>query len=103
MIISAAATWSGQAVLSVIPLPPMLDGGRALFAWAPVTHGWQQARYQLIDRNFGTFGALALVLVPRLTSIPDPIAKLGGHVDTATGGYVASGRLLIGLGHLVGL
>ncbi|HVU74311.1 MAG TPA: hypothetical protein VHE83_15205 [Mycobacteriales bacterium] len=103
-LISAAATWCGQAVLSVVPVPPMLDGGRALFAWGPVSHGWQQARYQLIDRNIGVFIAIALVLLPRLfSSLPDPIATLGGFVDTSTGFVGVGGRLMRGVMDLVGL
>ena len=104
ILISAAATWCGQAVLAVIPIPPMLDGGRALFAWGPVSHGWQQARYQLIDRNLGLVIAIAIVLLPRLfSSLPDPVASLGGFIDTSTGLVLPGGRLLHGLSDLVGL
>ena len=104
VLVAAAATWCGQAVLSLIPLPPMLDGGRALFAWGPVSHGWQQARYQLIDRNIGLAIAVAIVLLPRLfTSLPDPVGELGGHVVTSTSGSAATGQIVRGLAALVGL
>lgn len=104
VLVAAAGTWCGQAVLSLVPLPPMLDGGRALFAWGPVSHGWQQARYQLVDRNIGLAIAVAIVLLPRLfTSLPDPIGDLGGYVATSTSGAGAGGQLLRGLASLVGL
>jgi hypothetical protein len=103
VLLAAAATWCGQAVLSLVPLPPMLDGGRALFAWAPVTRGWQQARYQMVERNIGLVVAIGLVLLPRLFStLPDPVASLGGFVATSTSS-AAGGRLLRGLAALVGL
>lgn len=49
--------------LSLIPLPP-LDGGRLLFALAPHTHGWQKARYHLIEQNIGVAVLLALLVIP---------------------------------------
>ena len=49
--------------LSLVPLPP-LDGGRLLFALGPRTHGWQQAEYQLVERNFGVAALLVLLVVP---------------------------------------
>lgn len=49
--------------LSLVPLPP-LDGGRLLMALAPRTHGWEQARYQLVERNIGLAALLVLLLIP---------------------------------------
>lgn len=53
----------GVAALSLVPLPP-LPGGRLLFALAPRTSGWQQARYRLEEQNIGTAVLLALLLIP---------------------------------------
>jgi Zn-dependent protease len=50
-------------VLSLIPLPP-LDGGRLLFALAPVSQGWQKARYHLIEQNIGVAITLVLLIIP---------------------------------------
>ncbi|MFP5219299.1 MAG: hypothetical protein ACLGIG_06115 [Actinomycetes bacterium] len=51
------------AALSLVPLPP-LPGGRLLFALAPTSAGWQQARYRLQEQNIGTAILLALLLIP---------------------------------------
>ena len=51
------------AALSLVPLPP-LPGGRLLFALAPTSSGWQQARYRLQEQNIGTAVLLALLLIP---------------------------------------
>ncbi|HWH27689.1 MAG TPA: hypothetical protein VNU26_01800 [Mycobacteriales bacterium] len=51
------------AALSLVPLPP-LPGGRLLFALAPTSPGWQQARYRLLEQNIGTAVLLALLLIP---------------------------------------
>lgn len=50
-------------VLSLIPVPP-LDGGRLLLALAPTTHGWQRARYVLVDQNIGVVALLVLLVLP---------------------------------------
>jgi membrane-associated protease RseP (regulator of RpoE activity) len=51
------------AALSLVPLPP-LPGGRLLFALAPRTPGWQQARYRLLEQNIGVAVLLVLLLLP---------------------------------------
>lgn len=48
--------------LTLIPLPP-LDGARVMWAWAPRSHGWQQARYHLEERNIG-LGLCVLLMIP---------------------------------------
>ncbi len=70
-----------DAVLSLVPLVP-LAGGRLLFALAPRTRGWQQAEYQLGERNIGVAILLALsLLAPALLftvlgAFVDPLARL---------------------------
>lgn len=49
-------------VLTLIPLPP-LDGARILWAFAPKSAGWRNARYQLEERNIG-IGLCVLLMVP---------------------------------------
>ena len=49
--------------LSLVPLPP-LDGGRLLFALAPRQHTWQQAEFQLVERNIGMVILLVALLIP---------------------------------------
>jgi Zn-dependent protease len=49
-------------VLTLLPIPP-LDGARILWAYAPRTHGWQQARYHLEERSIG-IGLCLLLLLP---------------------------------------
>lgn len=49
-------------VLSLVPLLP-LAGGRLLFALAPRTAGWQQAEYQLGERNIGVAVLVGLSLL----------------------------------------
>lgn len=76
--------------LTLLPLPP-LDGARVLWAYAPRTTGWQNARYQLEERNIGIgiclvlmlpiFGGMGLLM--RLTlaiaaAFLDPIASAMG-------------------------
>lgn len=50
-------------VLALVPLPP-LPGAQLLFALAPRTRGWQQAEYQLDERNIGTVVVLLLMVLP---------------------------------------
>lgn len=47
--------------LTLLPIPP-LDGARILWAYAPRTTGWQNARYQLEERNIGLAILLVLLL-----------------------------------------
>jgi membrane-associated protease RseP (regulator of RpoE activity) len=49
-------------VLYLVPLPP-LDGARIMWALAPPTPGWQKARYNLEEQNYG-LGALVLLSLP---------------------------------------
>ncbi|HWL35233.1 MAG TPA: site-2 protease family protein [Frankiaceae bacterium] len=49
-------------VLTLLPIPP-LDGARILWLYAPKTHGWQNARYQLEERNIG-LGIVVLLSLP---------------------------------------
>ncbi|HEX8002863.1 MAG TPA: site-2 protease family protein [Mycobacteriales bacterium] len=77
-------------VLTLLPIPP-LDGARLLWAYGPRSPGWQNARYQLEERNIGLgicvvgmlplFGGAGLLL--RLTfaiaaAFLDPIASAFG-------------------------
>lgn len=48
--------------LHVIPLPP-LDASRLMWVLAPPTPGWQRARYNLEEQNYG-LGALVLLSLP---------------------------------------
>jgi Zn-dependent protease len=50
-------------VFSLLPIPP-LDGGRLLFALAPVTSGWQRARHYLIEQNIGLVLLIVMLLIP---------------------------------------
>ena len=49
------------AALTILPIPP-LDGARILWVYAPRTAGWQNARYQLEERNIGLGICLILML-----------------------------------------
>lgn len=49
-------------ILYLIPLPP-LDGARIMWALAPPTAGWQRARYNLEEQNYG-LGALVIFSLP---------------------------------------
>lgn len=49
-------------VLTLIPIPP-LDGARILWVYAPRSQGWQNARYQLEERNIG-LGLCVLLMLP---------------------------------------
>jgi Zn-dependent protease len=53
---------AGIAALTLIPIPP-LDGARILWVWAPRSPGWQNARYQLEERNIG-LGICVLLMLP---------------------------------------
>jgi Zn-dependent protease len=76
----ASKTLTALFVLSVLPTPP-LDGGRILFLLAPQTAGWQKARYQLVDRNFGLLIVLLVLLLPSLLSgFPDIVGQLSGDI-----------------------
>ena len=51
-----------MGALHLIPLPP-LDGARLMWALAPPTPGWQKARYNLEEQNYG-LGALVIFSLP---------------------------------------
>lgn len=57
-----ASVNAAVGVLTLIPIPP-LDGARLLWVYAPRTHGWQQARYHLEERNIG-LGICLLLMLP---------------------------------------
>jgi hypothetical protein len=63
-------------VLSCLPVPPVLDGGRILFLLAPRSRGWMQAEYNLVERNWGLIIAMVLVLAPLLL----PPLNVAGHI-----------------------
>lgn len=86
-----AVTNAAVAALTILPLPP-LDGARLLWVYAPRTLGWQNARYQLEERNIG-LGISVLLMLPlfgpglllRLTlalaeAFLDPVANALGLV-----------------------
>jgi Zn-dependent protease len=60
-------------MLTLLPIPP-LDGARVLWAYAPRTQGWQNARYQLEERNIGI--AICLVLLLRLFRVEPLLLRL---------------------------
>lgn len=87
--LSAAITLAGLCILSLVPVPP-LDGGRILFTLAPPSRGWQQARYQLEERNIGLAIALAVVILPLVfPGFPSVVGQLAGpllnHLAQLTG------------------
>ena len=75
----AGVEWLTMGVLAIMPLPP-LDGGRLLFALAPRTMGWQQARFRLDDENWGALILLVLAL-PVLFRVPLMISLLDYIID----------------------
>jgi Zn-dependent protease len=62
-LLGAGAAALAVALVSLVPIPP-LDGGRALFAVAPHSLGWQRARHRLIEQNIGLVAVLALLVIP---------------------------------------
>jgi Zn-dependent protease len=52
---------AGVAALSLVPIPP-LDGARLLWAYAPQTAFWRNARYQLDERGIGMAICVFLLL-----------------------------------------
>lgn len=78
----AAETLAGLFVVSMLPVPP-LDLGRIILTLAPPTHGWQQARYQLEERNLGMVIVLAVLLLPTLLPVlPSVVGELSGPLLT---------------------
>ena len=84
-LLISGVVFLSTGVLSLLPLPP-LAGSRLLFGLAPRSSGWQQAEYQLEERNFGVLALLVMsLLVPGLlyaivNAFVSPLARL------ATGG-----------------
>jgi Zn-dependent protease len=84
VILTAGVVSFGVAVLHLVPLPP-LDGARIMWALAPPTPGWQKARYNLEEQNYG-LGALIVLLLPIfgnrglvariVDAVTDPIVRL---------------------------
>lgn len=62
VLMVAGVTCLRLTVLELIPLPP-LDGARFLWALAPQTAGWQKARYNLEEQNWG-LGILIVLTLP---------------------------------------
>ena len=58
---------AASAVLALTPLPP-LEGNRALWVLAPMTAGWQRARYYSEEQNYGQ-AALIVLLLPIFSGV----------------------------------
>jgi hypothetical protein len=87
---SMAVTFASMFILSLIPVPPT-DGGRILFLLGPQTQGWKNAQYNLIEKNYGVFILLLVILLPVLfTGFPSVVGQLAPP-------------LLRGLGSTIGL
>jgi hypothetical protein len=65
LLFAMAVGFAALTVIALIPCPPT-DLGRVIFTLAPQSMGWQNARYQLEERNWGVGIVLALILVPVL-------------------------------------
>lgn len=62
ILYAAGVTCASVGVLHLIPLPP-LDMARIMWVLAPPTPGWQKARYNLEEQNWGV-GALVVLSLP---------------------------------------
>lgn len=90
MTFAMAVGFAALCVVSLIPCPPT-DLGRAIFTLGPQSMGWQNARYQLEERNWGVGIVLVLILLPVLFSgFPSWVGQLAP-------------QLLKGLSSLVGV
>jgi hypothetical protein len=67
LLLAMAVGFAALCVISLIPCPPT-DLGRVIFTLGGQTMGWQKARYQLEERNFGVGIVLGLILLPVLLS-----------------------------------
>jgi hypothetical protein len=65
LLFAMAVGFAALCVTALIPCPPT-DLGRVIFTLGGQTMGWQKARYQLEDRNFGIGIVLGLLLLPVL-------------------------------------
>jgi hypothetical protein len=63
LLVALAFGFAALCVTSLIPCPPT-DLGRVIFTLGGQSHGWQNARYQLEERNFGVGIVLGLLLLP---------------------------------------
>ncbi|HSP36320.1 MAG TPA: Zn-dependent membrane protease [Frankiaceae bacterium] len=67
LLFAMATGFAALCVTALIPCPPT-DLGRVIFTLGGQTMGWQRARYQLEERNFGVGIVLGLLLLPVLLS-----------------------------------
>lgn len=65
LLFTMATGFAALCVVALIPCPPT-DLGRTIFTLGGQSLGWQNARYQLEERNWGVGIVLALILVPVL-------------------------------------
>ncbi len=65
LLVAMAFGFAALCVVELIPCPPA-DLGRVIFTLGGQSHGWQNARYQLEERNFGVGIVLGLILLPVL-------------------------------------
>jgi hypothetical protein len=90
LLFAAAFGFAALCVVALIPCPPT-DLGRAIFTLGGQSMGWQNARYQLEERNFGVGIVLGLLLLPLLfLGFPSWVGQLAP-------------QLLKGLGSLLGV
>jgi hypothetical protein len=89
LVFAVAVSFAALCVTALIPVPPT-DLGRVVFTLGGQSLGWQKARYQLEERNFGVGIVLALILLPVLfQGFPSWVGQLAP-------------QLVIGLGNLLG-
>jgi hypothetical protein len=90
LLFAMAFGFAALCVVALIPCPPA-DLGRVIFTLGGQSLGWQKARYQLEERNFGVGIVLGLLLLPvLLPGFPSWVGQLAP-------------QLLNGLGSLVGV
>jgi hypothetical protein len=90
VLFAMATGFAALCVTALIPCPPT-DLGRVIFTLGGQTMGWQKARYQLEERNFGVGIVLGLLLLPVLLSgFPSWVGQLAP-------------QLIKGLGSLLGV
>jgi hypothetical protein len=65
LLFAMAVGFAALCVVALIPCPPT-DLGRVIFTLGGNTEGWQKARYQLEERNWGVGIVLGLILIPVL-------------------------------------
>lgn len=90
LLFALALGFAALCVIALIPCPPT-DLGRVIFTLGGQSMGWQNARYQLEERNFGVGIVLGLLVLPLLfQGFPSWVGQLAP-------------QLLKGLGSLVGV